>query len=103
MSTIRKAAKIIEECQASSMQCWGMAVDTAETPERKAAFEADMQQCDAAYDSALEHLERRYEGWLGDSKNELETARSLEKDGGDDQHARRALAALADLTEDSDV
>lgn len=100
--TISDAIKIIADCQGSSMQCWDMAIDTADTQAAKEAWRADAEACDAHYDAALECLEGRPDGWLEDARRELENASQLEKDGGDNQHAQRALAALDALTDRGD-
>ena len=99
MSKISEAATIIKVSQASSMQCWEMAVDTAEKQADKDAFQADADACDEHYDEALAYLEGAYAGWLDGARDELQKASALEKDGGDNQHAQRALAALDELTD----
>ncbi len=71
-----------------------MAIATAETDTRRKAFAADAEQCDAGYEAALAALQ---EGDIETARIHLENARRIEKDGGDDQDARRALAAVADL------
>jgi 7-cyano-7-deazaguanine synthase in queuosine biosynthesis len=101
MKTIGQVSQEISQCQASSEQCWEMAIETAETPARKAAFEDAMNECNQAYEWAIDCIDGAYQDYAGSCRVHLERARGLEKDGGDDQHARRALAALADLDPDA--
>ena len=97
MSKIGEVAIIIAVSQASSMQCWEMAVDTAGNQGDKDAFQADSDACEEHYDDALAYLEGACAGWRDEARRALEKAGDLEKDGGDNQHALRALAALDDL------
>lgn len=94
--TLYEVVKIIERCQLSSEQCWQMAVDTAEARDR-AEFQADMDECDEEYDAAIDALNGAYDDYIRSARLHLENARRLEKGGGDDQHARRALEALDEL------
>lgn len=99
MNTIAQTVALIEDAQASSAQCWEMAVATDDSDR---GFQADYDECDDEYDSAIAALTDAYEGYIRTARIHLENARRLEVSGGDDQHARRALAALDELDPDAD-
>lgn len=94
MKTIREVSEIIANCQAASAQCWEMAVETDDSGRN---FQSDADECDEAYDGAIEALDGAYDDYIRSVRLHLENARRLELVGGDDQHARRALEALNDL------
>lgn len=84
-------AAILAGCQCESAQCWEMAIDTADSPDRRAAFITLADECDAAYDLAIESFESLD---VAACRAHLVAARAAELSGGDDQHSVRALAAL---------
>lgn len=99
MNTIAQTVELIEASQASSAQCWEMAV---ETDDSNRGFQSDYDECDAEYDAAIDVLNGAYEDYIRSARLHLENARILEASGGDDQHARRALTALAALDPDAE-
>jgi hypothetical protein len=80
----------IEALRAQSELAWEMAVDTAGSDEREAAMQALADECDDAWQRAVDALDAD----LNASLEALEEARSLERAGGDDSHARRAQEIL---------
>jgi hypothetical protein len=80
----------IEALRAQSELAWEMAVDTAGSDEREAAMQALADECDDAWQRAVDALDAD----LNASLEALEEARSLEREGGDDSHARRAQEIL---------
>jgi hypothetical protein len=93
MSIIEQIRKI----QTLSATAWELAVDTA-GPEYAGGSRAKAKamkhladSCDAEYDAAIECLEGRNADL---ARQHLESARSLESEGGDDSHAEMALKVL---------
>lgn len=84
--------------QKLSASAWKMAADTADNKTAKAEYERDAARCDGDYIEALKDIE---DGYYEDASFSLEAARVLEKCGGDDQHATRALEALKSLLSES--
>lgn len=93
MTTTSLTEIIKREMQASD-RCWEMAIETSTTDEARAEMERMSEACNERYDEALRASD------VEAVRSALEEARLLEQLGGDDQHARRALAAL-ELPEDA--
>lgn len=85
--------------QTRSASAWEMAVETAEAESVESdKFTATVEEtqrladdCDAAYDAAIEAIE---ENDAGAARAALGEARSYERRGGDDSHARGAIGVL---------
>lgn len=90
---------IIRAAADSSAQRWEMAIETDDSDR---GFAADADECESAYEAAIEALEDCYEDYLGVVRTHLEEAERLERNAGDSQDARRALAALDDLVSDDE-
>lgn len=93
MNTVAK----IEKLQRQSVLAWEMAVETA-GPEyaggsegKAEAMQSLADECDEAYDAAIAALES---GDIDAARTALETAKSLESEGGDASHAISALEVL---------
>lgn len=95
MSIIREVEKIVEDSREDSQQCWRIAIETAETVSHKEWFFSQMDACIEHYQSALASMSELDKNWHQDALRELESASDLEKEGIENQHARRAIAALA--------
>lgn len=79
---------VVEAIRASREQsraAWEQAIDTSRLG-TSGQWTSSAADCDAEYARAL--------ALLDEATACLEKARTLESEGGDDQHARRALAAL---------
>lgn len=94
MKTIAQVSAIIESCRNSSEQRWEMAIETDDSDRN---FAEDMDECMQAYDDAIEALDDAYEGYVEAAQTALERAAAAERVGGDDQDAKRAMAALETL------
>ena len=99
MANVAEIVTKIRAYAEQSAACQQMAVDTAGNAERAAEFASQGEAIAEGYDSAIEYVKA---GNYTDAAEALEGVRSLEAAGGDDQHARRAMAALDSLrTEDA--
>ena len=68
-----------------------MAIETADVPDDAGDYRQQKEECNGLYRAAIECLERG-EDSLAWAK--LQLARTIEAEGGDDQHAREAIAAV---------
>lgn len=95
-----KISDRIEKLAQSSANAWSMAVETAGpdylggSDAAASAMAALADECSDAYEAAGRAV---LDGDVIAAESELERARSLEAEGGDDSHARDALEALADM------
>lgn len=97
-SRIDAVVTTIKAQREASRLCSEMARDTADSAESAAAFASDGEEIDAGYESALDSIE---EGHWAEALEVLESVRSLENDGGDDQHATTSIAALKSMLSES--
>lgn len=91
IEAIRSAAvdTTIRACQERSNLCWQQAIDTCDAG-TEADWTADAEECDGFYGEAIDLI-------ASDplrARVALQCAQELERRGGDDQHARAALAAI---------
>lgn len=97
--TETKLLQVIRYCERSSAARWEAAVETDDSGR---GFAADAEECETAYEAAIEALEDCYEDYLGVVRTHLEEAERLERNAGDSQDARRALNALDELISDGE-
>ena len=95
---IDAVVQIIKTQREASRLCSEMARDTAESPEGHDEFAEMGEEIDSGYETALDEIE---EGHWADALVTLEGVRSLEHDGGDDQHASRSIEALKSMLSES--
>lgn len=95
---IDSVVKTIKAQREASRLCSEMARDTANSAKSAAKFTSQGEEIDNGYETALDEIA---EGRLADAVATLESVRSLEKAGGDDQHAARSICALNSLLSDS--
>lgn len=74
-----------------SMQGWEMAVETADTPERRRAARHDADAAESCWDEAIAATER---GDFAAAVEHLRGAARLASDWGDDSEERAAIAAV---------
>lgn len=100
MANANRISAVVETIKAArerSELCWEMAADTADNATTAAEWQSQGEACDEHYSDALGAIEN---GDYAAAIESLEQARSLESDGGDDQHAREAIAAVKSLFDD---
>ena len=97
---MNNVAQRIGRLRTQSELAWETAVETAgpEYPggseEREASMQSLADGCDDAWQRAEDALEA---GDIGAAIEALEEARSLESEGGDDSHARRAIEIVSSV------
>ncbi len=90
------AVALVRAQREASRLCSEMARETADSPQRAAEFASQGEEIDNGYKTALDEIA---EGRLANATATLEGVRSLEKAGGDDQHASRSIDAVEALVE----
>ncbi len=101
MTNVSQISTVVETIKAArerSELCWEMAKDTADNEAKAAEWQSEGEACDDHYSDALDDIES---GDYAGALESLEQARSLESDGGDDQHARCAIEALRSVLSDT--
>lgn len=91
MNTVAQLVERVKQLQALSNQLWDAACDDDRD------FREQADDSDTAYDAAIEAIEK---GDYKTARTELESARTLEDEGGDSQHAQDALKALDEHLEE---
>lgn len=97
MSDLNKTISIIEQARTESEAAWDQAIDSAREvgeTDRTESFTEMALECDKHYEQAIRALTEAYEGYDRVARNRLNDAESLERKGGDSQHAKNALEAL---------
>ena len=90
MNTTESAA-LLTQCRDMSQLCWEQAANDPRDESSAAEFIAAWDAAQTGYDVAIVAIA---EGRIPDAIDVLTETARLEREYGDDQHARRALAAV---------